>query len=444
MTTISQPLPAGVGVQPTEEKRRSAIKGALFSEFIDMFDIYLPAVVLSPVLFVFQPGKLPPGTEAIAASLVFITTLVGRPVGALLFGLMADRVGRRAASIWSVAGFGLITLLIALLPGYGSIGISSYWLLVLLRFLDGICLGGGYTGAIPLAMEYSRKEERGFVGALILSTFPAAYVAINLVAIAMFALFPLAGPDSPYAVIGWRIPFVIGAVLAGLLALYYVFKVSESEVWEVEAGGAKKQPLRELLRGSSGRNLAQVLLMLTGFWLTQNLMTIFIPTTLLPRFLHLAKYELTVTLLICYTVLIGSYIAAGLLAQRIGRRRFFVMIGPAIATVGAALMYVLCTADTLPLPAVVGLVCLMMVVVTSPWAIIVTYVNERFATDVRATGFGIGYSLSVVLPSFYAFYMNWLGELMPFRVTPVVLLALGGLIGMVGAIMGPETRDVDF
>ena len=69
--------------QSVDEKRRNAIKGAFFSEFIDMFDIYLPVVVLAPVLFFFQPPHLAPGMEAILASLVFITTLLGRPIGAL-------------------------------------------------------------------------------------------------------------------------------------------------------------------------------------------------------------------------------------------------------------------------------------------------------------------------------------------------------------------------
>jgi MFS family permease len=113
------------GERSIETKRRNAIKGAFFSEFIDMFDIYLPVVVLSPVLGFFQPPHLSTGTETILASLVFITTLLGRPVGALLFGMIADRIGRRKASIWSVTGFGVVTLLIALLPGYQSIGLAS-------------------------------------------------------------------------------------------------------------------------------------------------------------------------------------------------------------------------------------------------------------------------------------------------------------------------------
>jgi len=441
------------GVQPIDlntsmdMKRKRAIKGAFFSEFIDMFDIYLPVVVLSPVLFFFQPPHLTGGVEVILASLVFITTLIGRPVGALLFGMVADRVGRRKASIYSVSGFGVVTLLIALLPGYESIGIWSYLLLVLLRFVDGIFLGGGYTGAMPLAIEYSEKSQRGFVGGLIIAGFPLAYVTINIVAMMMFVLFPLAGTHSPYVQWGWRIPFVIGAVLAGALAMYYVHKVSESEIWESEANTGEpkaKLPFTDLLSGKSGRNLLQVLLMMTGFWLTQNIITIFMPTGLLVRGLHLTGFQLTSTLLISYAVLFFSYIASGMLGQRFGRRRFFVVAGPLIATVGAGMLYLLANTDGLSLPIIILLVCLLSVLVTSPWGVIVTYVNERFVTDVRATGFGVGFSLSVIIPSFYAFYMNWLSHIMPMRLTPVLLLAIGGVIGTIGAWMGPETKDVDF
>ncbi|WP_017773588.1 MFS transporter [Paraburkholderia kururiensis] len=434
--------------QSIETKRRHAIKGAFFSEFIDMFDIYLPVVVLSPVLAYFQPPHLSSGMETILASLVFITTLLGRPVGALLFGMIADRVGRRSASIWSVSGFGIVTLLIALLPGYQSIGIVSYWLLVLLRFVDGIFLGGGYTGAMPLAIEYSKKSQRGFVGGFIIAGFPAAYVTINLVAMVMFVLFPLNGVNSPYAQWGWRVPFVMGAALAGILALYYVHKVAESEIWKSEAGDKPKQveklPLTDLMRGRSGRNLLQVLLMMTGFWLTQNIITIFLPTGMLVKTLHLTGFQMTLTLMITYCVLFFSYIASGLIAQRIGRRRFFVIVGPAIATVGAALMYALATIQGLSLATIIVLTCLLAVLVTSPWGVIVTYINERFVTDVRATGFGVGFSLSVIIPSFYAFYMNWLSAFMPLHLTSVVLLTVGGLIGAIGALMGPETKDVDF
>ncbi|HWG29093.1 MAG TPA: hypothetical protein VN676_00965, partial [Steroidobacteraceae bacterium] len=108
-----------------------------------------------------------------------------------------------------------------------------------------------------------------------------------------------------------------------------------------------------------------------------------------------------------------------------------------------AILHVLANTDTLSLPAIIALVCALAVLVTSPWGVIVTYINERFATEVRATGFGVGFSLSVIIPSFYAFYMSWLSAFVPLRLTPVVLLCIGGLIGAAGALLGPETREVD-
>lgn len=427
------------------QRRRSAIKGAFFSEVIDMFDIYLPVVVLSPVMGYFQGAGVDPASAALLGSLVFITTLLGRPLGAVLFGMIADRIGRRMASIYSVAGFSVITLLIGLIPGYAQIGIASYLLLVVLRFLDGICLGGGYTGAHPLALESSNKEHRGLVGGFLMSGFCLAYVAINLVAIATFAVFPLDGLDSPYAEWGWRIPFMIGAVLGGVLALYYIYHVSESEIWTQETrGGQARQPLATLMRGHAGRQLLQVLLMMTGFWTTQNIITIFLPSTLLPTMLHMSKVDISITLLVTYSILFFTYIGAGMLGQKIGRRRSFLILGPLIATVGSGLLYLLAHGEGLPQPAIMALVALLAVLVTAPWGIIVTYINERFVTDVRATGFGVGFSLSVIVPSFYAFYLQWLGQWVGATTAPALLLCLGAVIATVGAAMGPETRDVDF
>jgi MFS family permease len=434
MSTEAAVLMGTPSMETADERRRRAVRGAVFSEYIDMFDIYLPAVVLTPVLSYFQAPKVEPELLVILNSLVFVTTLIGRPFGATLFGMIADRLGRRTASF-----------LIALLPGYQTIGISSYFLLVLLRFADGIFLGGGYTGAIPLAFEYSAKADRGFVGGLIMVGFPGAFVSISLISMLMFAIFPVHGIDSPYAQWGWRIPFVIGAILAACLALYYVFKVKESDVWEVKAARSQnKLPLAQLLSGGNAKSVIQVILMMTGFWLTQNLLTIFVPSVLLPNFLKLPAWQLTTTLLIAYAILMFSYVGAGLLSQKIGRRRFFLITGPLIATVGAAIMYYLSNTSDLSFPSIVILVALMSIVVTAPWGVIITYINERFATDVRATGFGVAFSLSVIVPSFYAVYMSWLGNVMPYKATPAVLLCLGGIIGAIGAAMGPETKDVDF
>ncbi len=316
-------------------------------------------------------------------------------------------------------------------------------MLVLLRFVDGIFLGGGYTGAIPLAMEYAHKSRRGLIGGLIGGGFCAAYVCISLIALLMFALFPLHGEQSPYAQWGWRIPFVIGSGLGVVLALYYVHKVSESEIWKSETAAKQRKPLSDLI-GGNGRRLLQVLVLMTGFWLTQNMITLYMPTGVLTQILHLNGLQLSTTLLIAFTLMFFGYTSSGMIGQKIGRRRFFLIIGTLIATVGSALLYVLASVKGLSMPTIIALVSVLSVLVTAPWGVVLTYINERFATGVRATGFGVGLSLSVVIPSFYAFYMSWLGHFMPQRLAPVVLLCAGAVIGVIGALIGPETRDVDF
>ncbi|HLY91334.1 MAG TPA: hypothetical protein VKQ27_20285, partial [Acetobacteraceae bacterium] len=83
------------------------------------------------------------------------------------------------------------------------------------------------------------------------------------------------------------------------------------------------------------------------------------------------------------------------------------------------------------------------VVVVSPWGIVSTYISERFPTQVRASGYGIGYSAAVVIPAFAGFYMLGLSSFMPYVFTPLVLLLAAGLLILVGVLMGPETRDVE-
>jgi MFS family permease len=420
---------------------RAAAIGAFFTEFVDMFDIYLPTVVLTPALLYFQPNHMSQGTAGIFTSLVFVTTLIGRPVGAAIFGAIGDRIGRRQATIASVSGFAIVTLLIAVLPGYSVFGIAAYWLLIVLRFLDGVCLGGGYTGSHPLAMEYSPAHRRGWLGGVILAAFPAAYVLITMLALLCLAIFPLAGASSAYAVWGWRLPFVVGAILGVALVAYYLKKVPESKIWETAE--KTKSPLSGLFRGQALRNLLQVFVLMTGFWLTQNMITLYLPTTVLGTFLGLGHDQLTVTVLIAYVCLIFSYIGAGVLGQKYGRRRFMISTGVLIAIIGTLLMAVLVTASVHSLALIILVTCLLAILVTAPWGVFLSYINERFTTDVRASGFGLGFSASVVIPSFYAFFMDWLGHVMPYHLTGLVLLFIGAALGTVGAVAGPDTRHVD-
>ena len=160
----------GTGVQAQSSdltpQARRAIWGAFIGFFVDNYDIFLPVIALAPAIAYFIPKTISPTTASIASAMIFATTLIGRPLGAFIFGHFADTVGRKRVAVISVFGFGVVTLLIAMLPGYSYWGDTVIYVFIALRLVDGIFLGGEYTSANTLAMEYCPKEKRGFYGAI--------------------------------------------------------------------------------------------------------------------------------------------------------------------------------------------------------------------------------------------------------------------------------------
>ncbi|MPZ63243.1 MAG: MFS transporter [Propionibacteriales bacterium] len=423
-----------------EHARKHAQRGAFFGFFVDMFDIYLPIIVLAPAIQYFISPDLSDSATAIVTGMIFASTLVGRPLGALIFGRYADTRGRKNATVVAVSGFGILTLVVGLLPGYETWGVASVIAFVALRFVIGIFVGGEYTAASPLAMEYSPREKRGINGGLIMTGFPLAYVTVALITFAMLQIAPADGVDSPYVQWGWRIPFFIGGLLALSFVVYYLRSVRESELFEASGGG---NPVKELFSGENRKNFIQVFTLMTGFWLSLNCVTAILPG-LLGSQLDMSGTQITTTLIIAYLCVTGTYIVAATTSQRTGRRPFLMAWGAVAGVAGTVVYAMLLATKPSSMVVVVVLVTVLAVLVISNWGLATVYINERFHTAVRATGFGLGYSLAVVIPSFYAFFQDWLSALMPFQWTVLPLLVIGGALITVGAAMGPETKDVDF
>jgi MFS family permease len=423
------------------EKTRKAVRGGFLGFFVDMYDIYLPVVVLVPALSYFVHPDMSESGKSLAAGAIFAATLVGRPVGALIFGHFADRIGRRRSAIIATGGFGIVTLLIGLLPGYEALGTVSVVLFIALRFIVGCFVGGEYTSANPLVMEYSRTDKRWLNSSIVMVGYPVAYVVIALLTLLVLQVAPSGGPSSAYAEWGWRIPFFFGGALAlGFLA-WFARNVPESELFE-ETGGTEA-PLKELAgRRENLMSFLQVFVLMSGFWLALQTAAAILPK-LLKSEVGLGDTSATFTLVIAYVALIGGYFAAGYLGQRMGRRPFLVTFGLSAATVATFVYWVLLSQK----PGLVGaivLCCAIVVLSSSEWALATAYITERFHTSVRASGFAAGYSLAVIAPSFYAFYMKLLGNVMSPTYTVLPLLVIGGLLITAGAALGPETRDVEF
>ncbi|MEU6577260.1 MFS transporter [Streptomyces sp. NPDC046805] len=415
--------------------------GAYQGLLVDFIDLYLPVIALGPATIYFQPPGLSPATSTTLYFVIFAATLLGRPLGALVFGSLADRAGRRRITMISVAGFSACTLAIGLLPGYDSIGIWSLALLIALRFIDGIFLGAEYTAAVPLAYEYCSKEKRGLVGGILAGAYCAAFILLSLLTLLVLRIAPAGGTDSSYVQWGWRIAFFFGAACGAAFLVYRRKHLPESDLWEKSSKA--KAPLREVVFGRERASFWQVFILMTGLWITSSMTASVVPD-MLKSYHKLDATTLTWTLLITNILLYAGFIGAGVASQRVGRRPFLAVMGGVIVVAGSASYYVFMDGVIHGVLAVAAMSVVVQLVISSVFGVATCYVNERFGTSVRSSGFAMGYSFSLIIPSFYSFYLLGLADVMPARFAPIPLLILGGALVTIGALWGPETRDLDF
>lgn len=421
-------------------KARRAVTAAYQGYLIDQIDIYIPVIALAPAIAYFQPEHVPTETRTLIFYATFAATLLGRPIGAFIFGPVADRTGRRRTTLVAVAGFGTVTLLMGLLPGYAQWGMWSPLALICLRLLDGIFLGGEYTSATPLAFESVRRDKRGLLGGFLNASYSLAYVIVSLVTLGVMWLAPVGGADAPYTVWGWRIPFFFGAALAFVFLVYRIRNLPESEAWQ--RSERLKSPLRTVLVGEHARDFWQVFIMMTGLWLTALTVVPVVPSVLTHQ-AGIPGNTVTAALLAVNAVLFFVFVGVGALSQKVGRRNVAIVLGSVIGTGGSAVYYAFATAAAHGGAAALWSAGLIQVVVLSIWGIGTVYCNERFQTGARSSGFGLAYSLSVIIPSFYGVYMTLLGKVMPYELSPIVLLAIGALLSVIGAYLGPETKNIE-
>lgn len=412
-------------VMPLEA--RQAVRGGIFGNYVDQFDIFLPVVALAPAaaqLF---------GSENLAgnAGLIFIATLLGRPLGAAIFGPIADRIGRAATTQVALTGIAVTTLLIALVPGHTVLGSGTLLAIVALRFLGGIFLGGEYTSAIPLAMEWSEPKRRGLVSGLIMWMSPWANASIAAV---VFVLLSVLDEDT-YNVWGWRVPFLLGSLLALGMLIYYRSRIADSPIWKQSIKRAN--PLMDIFIGAHRRALFQVFVLMSGLWLF-TYMAIPTLTSELALDGRLDSKAMSF-ILMCATAASAVFMAAcGHLSTFTGRRTFFIVFG-LLGAILAPLTFlgVFSVENT---SGVVSFAVALQIVTVSAYGPVGAYLVERFPAEVRSSGYGVGYSLSIVLPALYPYYLPPLQDLLGRHEAVAGLLVLAGVLVLSGGFAGPETN----
>ncbi|MDJ1114910.1 MFS transporter [Microbacterium dauci] len=438
MTAIHTPSTqsaAPTAPQKTTKNGRRALYGAMFGFYADMYDIYLPVVALAPAMVFFLPNASSAIDTALFAAAIFTASIIGRPLGSLIFGPLGDRVGRRKATLIAAAGSAVCTGIMCVMPGYAQIGMAALVMLVVLRLFDGIFLGGEYTAANPLAMEHAPARLRGVFGSLINMGFPLALVSITLLTMGTLVVFPQGDAESAYAVWGWRVPFFVGFILCSTLFVIYWKSVPESDLW------ASEQKADNVYRSLLSREMLPTLLLacvtVTGIWFSMN-GTIGVFASHF-RGLGVATEQVNATMLTAASIAAVLFPVVGYLSQRVGRRTVIIGIGALITVVSAGGFAVAIGNPSTPLMSVAAgaaIVCAFLI-----WATITAYLIELFPTRIRATGYGVAYALPSLIPAFYANYMVGLGGIMPFEYTPAVIVALGGVLIVVGAMFAKDRRS---
>jgi MFS family permease len=415
-STSTGPQPA----PPSAGPAWSAVRGGVFGNYVDQFDIFLPVIALAPAaVYLYGPENL-----VAAAGLVFIATLIGRPIGSAIFGPVADRIGRTTTTTLTLTGLIITTALIALVPGREILGPATFYVILGLRLLSGVFIGGGYTSAVPLAIEWTPKPWRGLVSGLIMWMSPWANATIAALVLIMLGVL---GPEE-YGSWGWRIPFALGAAMALAMLVFYRRRVTDNPIAEPRV--ASSRPLIEVLRGTNGRNLGRMFILMTGLWLFTN-MAVAVFTGQLKSVAHLGDQQVTVTMLWATAASALAMVAAGHLSTFTGRRTFFIVFGMASAVVAPLIYLAVFRQHTMT--GFLVLAALLEVTTVSVYGPIAAYLTEHFPPTVRSSGYGLAYSLSIVLPALFPYYLPPLQRVIGVKAAVAALLALAGVLVALGA-----------
>lgn len=416
---------------------KAALRAGVVGNWVDNIHVFLPLTALAPALLVLAG----PTAAATTGALIVVAMLLGRPIGGIVFGRIADRLGRTHTTRIAIAGTAACALAIAATPTHEVLGAGTIALLLLLRFLGGIFVAGEYSAAIPLAMEWSAPRRRGLMSGLILSMAPWAQATI---AFSVAGLLVVLGPDR-YAAWGWRMLFVLGALLSIGMLVYYSRQVTDAPVFHRRARTAATQPragLRDVLAGRWAPAFWQVFTLMTGLWLLTN-STVLLLTDRLATDTGLPATGVPLVMGIASVAQAIVMVLAGHLSTRTGRRRLFVVWGLAAAILGPPVWWLTVTSPTLGRAAILAAV--LQVITVSAYGPVAAYLSERFPTEVRSTGYGSGYSLSLILPALYPFYLPWVESGLGRHGSVMALVVIGGALVVLGAALGPRlsARELD-
>jgi MHS family alpha-ketoglutarate permease-like MFS transporter len=381
MTSIPQPTTAA----PDRAARLKAIIGGSTGNLVEWFDWYVYAAFSLYFASHFFPSDNRT-TELLGTAGVFAVGFVMRPIGAWIMGIYADRHGRKAGLSVSVTLMCAGSLLIAVTPGYATIGIYAPILLVVARLMQGLSVGGEYGASATYLSEMAGKDRRGFFSSFQYVTL----ISGQLLAIVVLLVLQSTLSEAQLDAWGWRIPFAIGAVLA--VVVFYIRRgLAESHSFTVaKAAGAPKSGFIQLVT-KHPKETAVVMLLTAGGTLAFYAYSIYMQKFLVNTsgFSREVASQINGVTLFVFMLLQP---VAGALSDRIGRKPLMIAFG----TAGVLLTYpIFSTLETVKDPVIAGLLVMAALIIVTGYTSINAVVKaELFPAHIRALGVALPYALA--------------------------------------------------
>jgi MFS family permease len=385
--------------QKTSDMRKVALT-ALAGTSIEWYDFFLygaAAALIFPTAFF---GEVPETTALILSLLTFAAGFIARPIGGIIFGHFGDRVGRKKTLIAALMLMGISSTLIGLLPTYAMIGVTAPILLTLLRFAQGLAIGGQWGGAMLLVTESAPSNQRGYYGAFAQAGAPIGVILANLALIVTSALVS----EEFFNTWGWRIPFLASAVLI-LISMYIQLNLEDTKAFKTLATNSdnssnekvKSSPVVEAIRRYPKR-----IMLAAGAFLSVQVTFYILIAFMLAYGVSSANMErddmLTAVLIGC-AIMVPLQFMFSSYSDRNGRKGIF-MLGAILSGIWAFAIFPLVDTGNfwlIVLALTFGLIFLAMMY--GPQA---AFFTELFSTEVRYSGATLGYQFGAIVGGAFA------------------------------------------
>ena len=430
----------------TEEEKHKTLKrvvgSSFLGNFIEWFDYASYSYLATVIALVFFPGE--DRTVAVMSTFgVFALSFLVRPIGALFWGNMGDKKGRKWALSISILLMSGATFLIGCLPTYAMIGVGAPLLLLLLRMVQSFSAAGEYAGAATFIAEYAPTNHRGFYCSMVPASTAAGLLVGSLFATAMFNIW---GADSQFVTEwGWRIPFWLAGPL-GYITHYIREHLEDSPVYEqmqndLKAKGLKGEdkPMRTLIRKHFRRlviSFGACVLNAVGFYAVLTYLPNYLETTL-----NYDPASASIITNIVLVVYIGFIFLSGRISDRLGRKKMLVAacVGFIVLTIPA---FMLLSTMNFAIILVVELVMCLLLTIND--GTLSSYLNETFPTDVRYSGFALSFNLANAIFGGSASYISfWLISMTGNNIAPAFYMVFIAVIALVAMVLSHEHTGQD-